>query len=81
MGWIIIVEIRWSTTSLVTDHRCQRKGAEVDERVGLRSVRPASTSTIPHLNTGKEAPMLTTACRERASLAIEERSWIAMEAT
>ena len=52
---IIIGEIRWSTTSLVTDRRCQRKGAEEDERVSLRSVRPASTSTIPHLNTGTEA--------------------------
>ena len=33
MGWIIIREIRWSTTSLVTDRRCQRKGAEEDESI------------------------------------------------
>ena len=32
VGWIIIGEIRWSTTSLVTDCRCQRKVAEEDER-------------------------------------------------
>ena len=54
--------------SLVTDRRCQRKGAEEDERVSLRSVRSASTSTFPHLNTGTEAPMLTTPCKERAAL-------------
>ena len=75
VGWIIIGEIKWSTTNLVTDRRCQRKGAKEDERVSLRSVRPASTSTSTHLNTGTEAPMLTTPCKERAALAMEERPW------
>ena len=59
-------QTRASSQTVVVSEREQRS---------LRSVRPASTSTIPHLNTGTEAPMLTTPCKERAALATEERPW------
>ena len=46
-----------STTSLVTDRRCQRKGTEEDERVSLRIVWPASTSNsfFEHRDRGTDA--------------------------
>ena len=49
VGWIFIGEIRWSTTSLVTDLRCQPKGAVEDERVSLRSVRLSINQDNPSI--------------------------------